>query len=109
MVQDPALQQHHDALQQHAEALHPDGSMQAAPGAPNMQQPDDHQHLQYEPVPPDQSMQHPGMSYPNPMLHHHQSAVQGQYPTMVDQHHGMMPYAPMQPGPPHQDNIAGFS
>ena len=87
IVQDPALQHHHDA-------------MQAAPGAPNMQPHEEH--LQYEPV-PDQQMQHPNMSYPNPMMHHQGS---GQY-GMMDQHHNMMPYAPMsgQQGMPHQENM----
>ncbi|KAK5172311.1 uncharacterized protein LTR77_003949 [Saxophila tyrrhenica] len=86
MVQDPAL--------------HGEDPMQVQPGAPNMQPHDDH--LQYDPMHHDQQMHQANMQYPAPMhLQDH-----GQYPLM-DQHHQMMPYAPMgsQQGLSHQDGL----
>jgi hypothetical protein len=77
-------------------ALHSD-PMQTQPGAPQMQP---EEHLQYEHI-PDQQMQHPNMSYPNPIMHHQGPA---QYP-MIDQH-AMMPYQmSTQQGMPHQESI----
>jgi hypothetical protein len=79
IVHDPALQ----------------ADFQAQAGAPNMAH---EEHLQYDPVPPDQQMQH-GMQYPAPMMEYQPP---GQYP----QPH-MMPYAQMDPqqGLGHQDNL----
>ncbi|KAF2482575.1 hypothetical protein BDY17DRAFT_162187 [Neohortaea acidophila] len=103
LVQDPAL---HDATQ----AL-----QQAQPGAAPPPSPSDMQgghpqeHLQYDPVPPDHELHHhhpppPHMGYPNPIMHHQGP---GQYP-MMDQHHNMLPYAPMggqQGMSSHQDDM----
>lgn len=85
IVHDPALQ----------------AEMQAQAGAPNMGHDD---HLQYDPVPPDQQMheqqmqQH--MQYPAPMMDY-------QGPATYPQPHNMMPYANMggQQGLGHQDNL----
>lgn len=81
IVHDPALQ----------------AEMQAQAGAPNMAH---DEHLQYDPVPPDQQMQHQ-MQYPAPLMDYQ---APGQYP----QPHNMMPYAQMggQQGlGGHQDNL----
>ncbi len=85
MVQDPALQ---------AQEV-----MQTQPGAPNMQQHEEH--FQYEPMQDHQQIHQANMQYPAPMMH-----PQDQYP-MIDQHQAM-PYAQMgsQQGlGGHQDNL----
>ena len=80
IVHDPALQ----------------AEMQAQAGAPDMGH---GEHLQYDPVPPDQQMQHP-MQYP--MMDYQ---APGQYP-QPPQPHNMMPYQMAgQQGMGHQDNL----
>ena len=80
IVHDPALQ----------------AEMQAQAGATSLGH---DEHLQYDPVPPEQQMQHQ-MQYPAPMMDYQ---APGQYP----QPHNMMPYAQMggQQGLGHQDNL----
>lgn len=77
----------------HDPALH--AEMQAQAGAANMGH---EEHLQYDPVPPEQQMQHQ-MQYPAPMIDYQ---APGQYPQ-----HNMMPYAQMgaQQGLGPQDNL----
>ncbi|KAK3709261.1 hypothetical protein LTR37_010999 [Vermiconidia calcicola] len=90
MVQDPALHQ---------------DPMQAQPGAPNMQHDEP---LAYDPVPPDQQMQHANMQYPNPINMQYPNPGHqgpGQYPMVSDGQY--LPYLQTgtQHGMSHQDGF----
>lgn len=92
ILADPAL---HSAT---AEAL----QQQTQPGAPNMHPHDNHLHYDVGPV--EQDIHHPhhsgGVQYPAPIMH--PSGTPSQYP-MLDQHHGMLPYAQL--GAPQQEGL----